>query len=142
MSSSSSNSGSSGGVISTVIESSAFARAVRAIIATTIVGGILSFGRELISIIRLAFDPVIEALALATGALLDAGAPAGAALLGALEGWNRTVATVTGAAGPLAPIISTALIVGIAYLTYRLTVSLAGDVPVLGAALRFLGIDP
>jgi hypothetical protein len=129
-------------VVDTVVSSSAFARAVRAIIATTIVGGILSFGRELIEIVALAFDPVIEAIELATVALLDAGRPAGSALLEALLGWNRTVATVTGSAGPLAPIISTALIVGIAYLTYRLLVSLAGDVPVLGAALRFLGIDP
>ena len=138
----SSSSSGSDGVIETVINSSAFARAVRRILAVSIVGGILAFGRELISIVRLAFDPVIEAVELATVALLDAGRPAGAALLGALEGWNQTVATVTGAAGPLAPVISTALIVGIAYLTYRLVVALAGDVPVLGAALRFLGIDP
>lgn len=130
------------GLVDRVVSSSAFARAVRRILAVSIVGGILAFGRELVGIVALAFDPVVEALELATAALLDAGRPAGAALLGALEGWNQTVATVTGAAGPLAPVISTALIVGIAYLTYRLTVALAGDVPVLGAILRFLGIDP
>lgn len=93
-------------------------KAVLGIITTWILNGVFGIIERLVALVWLAFGPLLEALGLAEGAVVDAFASVGDLVLGLLMDLQSTLAGLVGVAGPAAPLVGSALAVAVIWATY------------------------
>ena len=115
-------------------------QAVLTIVATWVASSVLGFGEYLIGFVFRLFTPVLRAIGLTERGVVAAFAPAGAAILGVFRGLTTVVRDVTGVAGPVAPIIATLLVLGLAYVTYRVAIAVLGEFPGGSTLVDLLGL--
>lgn len=111
------------------------------IVATWIVGGILMMGRQVLAAILLAFDSILNALALVEGVLVGSLDSVGAPVLELAGRLPAFYAGLVEPFGPLAPVVAVGVGTLIIVATYRLLKALVLEIPILGGLLEFLGVD-
>lgn len=111
------------------------------IVATWIVGGVLLVGRTIVDSVLLAFDVVVNALELVAGAIVGALASVGLPVLQFASGVSGFIAGLADVAGPLAPVIATAIVVLLVVGTFRTMKAILLEIPVVGGFLELLGVD-
>lgn len=115
---------------------------VKIVIAGWVVSGILTAGEFVASQIMLVFHPLLNALGLTEAAIIEPLRTVGTIILDFMRTITDAVVSVTGVAGPAAPVITLGFATITLYLLYRLTVSILGEVPVLSTVVDFLGVRP
>lgn len=124
----------------TIQQAGSLENLIKVVIASWVVSGILGAGGFIIDQILLAFEPFLNAIGMTESAIVVPFRIAGEAIFDVFRTINASVASVTGVAGPAAPIVTAGFITISLYLGYRLAVSLLGEVPVIGAITDFLGV--
>jgi hypothetical protein len=114
---------------------------VLGIVATWIVGGILTVGRTVVDSILLAFDSVVGAFDLAAAGVVGALESTGSPVLTAAEGMTAFIASLAAEAGPAAPVIAVGILAFVALMWYRFGKAILLEIPVLGGFLEFLGVN-
>lgn len=115
---------------------------IKIVIAGWVVSGILTAGEFVAAQIMLAFHPLLSAVGVTEGAVIVPLRTTGAALLDMGRTINDAVVSVTGVAGPAAPVITLGFATISLYLLYRLAASVLGEVPVVSTIVDFLGVRP
>lgn len=123
-------------------EKGSFRKAVLAVVTGWVIGGVLQLVGTVIEAVLLLFSPFLRAVGTTQAAVANAFAVPGQAVLDAMMQLNSAIAETVGVAGPVAPLISTTIVMGTLYLSYRLVVSIAGEFPVVSTIVDFLGLRP
>lgn len=110
-------------------EAGSWQKAILAFLTTYIVTGALNIGQTIIGFVFQLFNPILMTIGLTQRSVTSAFRPVGDAILGFTMTINDAVREVAGVTGPAAPIVTTLLVVAIAYVTFRVLVALAGEVP-------------
>lgn len=111
------------------------------IVATWLVGGILTAGRTVVDSVLLAFDAIVFALESATGGVIGALDSVAAPVLEAAAGVPDFYMGLVEPFGPLAPLVAGVGVAVTLVLTYRAAKTILLGIPFVGGFLEFLGVD-